>query len=253
MKKEPLKISFCTQKGGVGKSTMTVLLSGVLHYRMGFNVLVMDCDFPQHSISKMRDRDKQNVMANELHKKMIVKQFQTINKKGYPIIRSKAGESLDKAFGHIEKSAVIPDVVFFDLPGTANTSGVLTTLKAMDMVLLPMTADRLVVESTLGFAEAFSALPNTGNTSRKQAIWLYWNQVDGREKTSLYKSYERVTTQMNLSIMEAKLKDSKRFRKESDDIGSYIFRSTLLPAHPRLMKQVGLDRFVEEFLRIINL
>ncbi len=49
--KEILKISFATQKGGVGKSTMTSLLASVLHYRLGYNVLIMDCDFPQHLTS----------------------------------------------------------------------------------------------------------------------------------------------------------------------------------------------------------
>ena len=33
--KKTLKISFSTQKGGVGKSTMTTLLASVLHYRLG--------------------------------------------------------------------------------------------------------------------------------------------------------------------------------------------------------------------------
>src|SRR5690554_1556914 len=141
--RKTLKISFSTQKGGVGKSTMTTLLASVLHYRLGYNVLVMDCDFPQFSISKMRERDKKNVMENEYHKRAAMKQFQTINKKAYPIVRSKAGESLDKAVEHIRKSSVDTDIVFFDLPGTANTPGVLTTLKAMDFIFLPMTADRV--------------------------------------------------------------------------------------------------------------
>ena len=51
--KKTLKISFSTQKGGVGKSTMTTLLASVLHYRLGYNVLVLDCDFPQHSLGNM--------------------------------------------------------------------------------------------------------------------------------------------------------------------------------------------------------
>ena len=253
MKKQPLKISFCTQKGGVGKSTMTTLLSSILHYRMGYNVMVMDCDFPQHSISKMRERDKKNVMGNELHKRMVINQFQTINKKGYPIIRTKPSDALEKAAELVETSVVKPDVIFFDLPGTANTEGVLTTLKAMDLLLLPMTADRLVVESTLSFAQAFISLPETESANSQQVMWLYWNQVDGREKTSLYESYEYVIKKLGLSMMESRLSDSKRFRKESDYIGKYVFRSTLLPAHPRLMKSAGLDLFVDEFIKISNL
>lgn len=154
-KEKTLKISYSTQKGGVGKSTMTTLLASILHYRLGFNVLVLDCDFPQHSLTNMRERDKKTLMQNEYHKKAAMKQFQTINKKAYPIIKSKAEYALEKASEYIGQSAIVSDVIFFDLPGTANTKGVLTTLKMMDFIFSPITADRLVVESTLGFTKAF--------------------------------------------------------------------------------------------------
>ena len=125
--KKTLKISFSTQKGGVGKSTMTSLLASILHYRLGFNVIVMDCDFPQHSLFNMRERDMKTVMQSDYHKRAAMKQFQAINKKAYPIVKSRAEYALDKALEYINGPAVEPDIIFFDLPGTANTKGVLTT------------------------------------------------------------------------------------------------------------------------------
>lgn len=44
---ESASISICNQKGGVGKSSLTVLLASYLHYTLGHDVLVMDCDYPQ--------------------------------------------------------------------------------------------------------------------------------------------------------------------------------------------------------------
>lgn len=41
---ESASISICNQKGGVGKSSLTVLLASYLHYTLGHDVLVMDCD-----------------------------------------------------------------------------------------------------------------------------------------------------------------------------------------------------------------
>ncbi|MEC3880249.1 ParA family protein [Parapedobacter sp. 10938] len=252
-KKKTLKISFSTQKGGVGKSTMTTLLASVLHYRLGFNVLVMDCDFPQHSLTHMRERDKKTIMQNDYHKKAAMKQFQAINKKAYPIIKCKAENALEKASGYANQSAVVPDIIFFDLPGTANTQGVLTTLKKMDFIFSPITADRLVVESTLGFSKAFLGLPETEGCNVKQELWLFWNQVDGRERTGLYEAYQKVIKELGLSAMATRIMDSKRFRKETDDTGNYIFRSSLLPAELRLMKATRMDLFVEEFLKIVHL
>ena len=41
----PVSIAVCNQKGGVGKSTFTVLLASYLHYIVGHDVLVVDCDY----------------------------------------------------------------------------------------------------------------------------------------------------------------------------------------------------------------
>ena len=44
MKKNPVFVAMCNQKGGVGKSAMTILLAGYYHYLKGLNVAVVDCD-----------------------------------------------------------------------------------------------------------------------------------------------------------------------------------------------------------------
>lgn len=57
MEKEPVYLAFSTQKGGAGKTTLTVLVASYLHYVKGYDVAVVDCDYPQHSIAGMRQRD----------------------------------------------------------------------------------------------------------------------------------------------------------------------------------------------------
>lgn len=61
MEQNPLCIAFASQKGGVGKSTLTVLAASWLHYLHGIRVAVVDCDYPQHSILKLSNRDKATV------------------------------------------------------------------------------------------------------------------------------------------------------------------------------------------------
>jgi MinD-like ATPase involved in chromosome partitioning or flagellar assembly len=68
-------IAFSSQKGGVGKSTFTTVTASILHYQMGYNVAVFDCDYPQHSICQMRERDLKAVMQNEVLKKLAHRQF----------------------------------------------------------------------------------------------------------------------------------------------------------------------------------
>jgi chromosome partitioning protein len=48
------RITIATQKGGVGKSTLTMLLATALAVDYGFRVIVIDAD-PQQSIVKFRD------------------------------------------------------------------------------------------------------------------------------------------------------------------------------------------------------
>lgn len=250
---KPLFVAFSTQKGGVGKSTFTVLLASILHYRMGYNVAVFDCDYPQHSLANMRKRDMKIIMNNENLKKLALQQFNTINKKAYPIFECSAEDALKEANNFLKAEPVSPDIIFFDLPGTANTPGVLTTLAGMHFIFSPITADRLVVESTLSFTDVLTnVLMKKGKTSIK-SVHLFWNQVDGREKSTLYELYEKVIVDLQLNLMQVHVMDSKRFRKETEIPMKTIFRSTLLPPDEKLAKSCRMNVFVEEFLKIIQL
>lgn len=214
-KKRTLFIAFSSQKGGVGKSTFTTLAASTLHYRLGYNVAVFDADFPQHSLMKMKKRDLAMVMENEALKKLAYKQFTTINKKAYPIMQHRADSVLEAAQEFANTSSVPLDVIFFDLPGTVNTPGILKALAGMHHIFTPITADRVVMESTLIFTQLLQdVIMKKGETSI-ETINLFWNQVDGRERTPLYAVYHNLIHQLGLSLMQSQVKNSTRFRKES--------------------------------------
>mgnify|MGYP002712891991 CR=1 FL=1 len=63
-------VAFATQKGGVGKSTVTALVANYVHNVMGLNVAVIDCDEPQHSIAGLRD--KETVLIEKKDRKSVV-------------------------------------------------------------------------------------------------------------------------------------------------------------------------------------
>nr|WP_315240049.1 ParA family protein [uncultured Flavobacterium sp.] len=252
-KQKTVFIAFSSQKGGVGKSTFTTLVASTMHYRLGYNIAVFDADFPQHSLIKMKTRDLGMVMENEALKKLAYKQFTTINKKAYPIMQYKADSVLEVALEFVDTSSVPVDVVFFDLPGTVNTPGILKALAGMHHIFTPITADRVVMESTLIFTQLLQdVIMKKGKTSI-ESINLFWNQVDGRESTPLYNVYNQLIEQLGLSLMQSQIKNSSRFRKESEVDSKTVFRSTLMPPDERLMKACQLDLFMNEFLKIIQL
>lgn len=252
-KNKTLFIAFSSQKGGVGKSTFTAIIASTLHYRMGYNVTVFDCDYPQHSLSQMRDRDLKAIMQNETFKQLAYRQFSTINKKAYPVLRCKADEALKEAGTFLQSSPVPVDIIFFDLPGTVNTAGLLSTLAGMQHIFSPITADRVVMESTLSFTDVLTNILMKQGHTTIETIRLFWNQVDGREKSPLYESYEKAIADLGLTLMKTQVPDSKRFRKESEATAKTVFRSTLLPPDEKLMKSCRLDLFIDEFLRTIKL
>ena len=95
MKKKPVFIAFSTQKGGVGKTTFTVLTASYLHYACGYNLIVVDCDYPQFSINAMRQRDAQGVDRNPALQELAATQFSELQKPTYTILCATAETAVD--------------------------------------------------------------------------------------------------------------------------------------------------------------
>lgn len=250
MEKKTLNVAFSTQKGGAGKTTLTVLVASYLHYLKGYNVAVIDCDFPQHSIAEMRERDLQMSMDDDHYKLMAYEQFSALGKKAYEVIESSPENAMEDAQEVIE--ALKPDFVFFDLPGTINNPAVVHTLSLMDYIIAPISADRLVLESTLQYVITVNDALITPGKAKIKGLYLLWNLVDGREKTELYEVYEDVIDKLGFPLFKTFLPDSKRFRREQSVNHKALFRSTLFPADKALVRGSNLDALIEEMLETLK-
>lgn len=250
MKKKNLCIAFSTQKGGAGKTTLTVLVASFLHYVKGFDVAVVDCDYPQYSIAEMRDRDVKMAVEDDYYKALAYEQFTRLDKKMYPIIRSLPEKASEMVKTLKDKGKY--DYIFFDLPGTVNKEGVIYTLSLMDYIFSPISADRVVLESTLRFASRLNDTIIVTGKSRIKGLYLIWNLVDGREKSELYEVYEQVIAELSLPLLKTFLPDSKRFRRELPLNRRALFRSTVFPPDKSLLKGSNLETLIDEILTIIN-
>ena len=245
-KKEPKYVAFSTQKGGAGKTTLTVLVASYLHYVKGYDVAVIDCDYPQHSISEMHERDFTMIEGDEYYKGMFTRLGE---KKAYPVIESDTKEALNDAEKLTKESEY--DFIFFDLPGTLNNEGLVLSLASMDYIIAPIAADRLVLESTLNYLIAVrDNIVSTGKTNIK-GMYLLWNLVDGREKSDLYEVYEAVIKELDFPVLKTFVPDSKRFRRELSVSHKTLFRSTLFPSDKSLVKGSNLDALTDELLTLL--
>lgn len=253
MRREPLFVSFSTQKGGVGKSAFTVLMASYFNYVLKKNVAIIDCDSPQHSIKDEREREGRLVTNDPFYKQLAHKQF-SLDKRGvYPVIAGNVIDALQTAQRLIETTESQFDIIFFDLPGTLNTKGVLTLVANMDYIFSPMIADRLVVESTLQFAITMNESYISLGKGNVKGLFLFWNMVDGRERTNLYDVYESVIGELGLQLMKTSVPDAKRFRKDLGASQKSIFRSTLFPADKIQIKLATLDQFAEEMQSLMKI
>ena len=245
-------VAFATQKGGIGKSTLTALAASYLHNVKGCNVAVVDCDDPQHSIHGLREHEMALIDSSTYFKALACDHFRRIKKNAYTIVKSNAVNALDDAERMIATEDVKPDVVFFDMPGTLRSNGVIKTLSQMDYIFTPLSADRFVVESTLKFVTMFRDRLMTTGQAKTKGLYLFWTMVDGRERNDLYGIYEEVIAEMGFPVLSTRLPDSKKFRRDLSEERKSVFRSTIFPMDTSLLKGSGIREFSEEISDIIR-
>jgi len=248
---KPTYVAFSTQKGGAGKSTITVLVASYLHYVKGYNVAVIDCDFPQYSVHDMRERDKEAAVNDVHYRKMMFKLITRMGKNPYQVVCSHADSAVATAEELARREDGL-DIIFFDMPGTVNSSGVIDTIAQMDYIFTPIVADRVVMESSMKFAAIISENIITPGKGSVKGIYLLWNKVDARENNEVYKQYENAIDILALPVLKIRLPDSKRFRKETGDVRKAVFRSTVFPMDRALMRDSGVDRLADEIIQIIR-
>lgn len=76
-------VAFATQKGGIGKSTITALVANYFHNAKGYNVAVIDCDEPQYNLADLRDEELELIKAATISRRKPV----SISKAGQEVLQ----------------------------------------------------------------------------------------------------------------------------------------------------------------------
>lgn len=253
---KPLYISFCAQKGGVGKSVFTSLLASHLHYTTSLHVAVIDCDYPQHSLLKFRAREIGKLKSIPKFGNAFTAQMGQLTKKSYSIIGSdiKDGITAARALQDSDQGSGL-DVILFDFPGTMNTPGMISALSQMDYLFIPIEADRLVLESEIEFAHTMKEV--YASLGKPSKLWLYWNKNQRSVKTQLFDNYEKVITELGLSVLTHRIYQAAAFQKEIEPESDphHVFRSTVFPYSKRALRgaNIPIDEFFQEIIEHLNL
>lgn len=251
MKKEPLFVALSNQKGGVGKSTFTVLLASYFHYLKDKNVLVVDCDYPQHSIKTLREWDVKNVEKNPRLQSLLVEQFGDTGKKAYNILTSTPENARETACQFIDRSEIGYDLVLFDLPGTVNTPGVLQSIINMDHVFTPIIQERMSMQSSVSFVLAIREFMLHHKEVPLHDIHMFWNRMDKRVSKDLYNAYSEIFRSLKLPVLDTTIPSAERYNKDAG-VNGQIFRSTLFPPSASALKGSDLDLLAAEIEKILK-
>ena len=252
MDKQPVFFCVCSQKGGVGKSTFTILLASWLHYALGRDVLVVDCDAPQWSIVAQRERELDVLERNDRYKLMMVRLFKRTGRKIWPVVRSTPYEGLQAARAYFAAGDREADFVLLDLPGTVAAPGIFRLLARLDHLFIPLKADKLVLESALSFARAVDEQLVHNDAHRLTGLHLFWTMVDRRERTPLYESYGKAFAAFRLPVLQTQVPYRSRFSKEILDTSGAVGRSTLFPADRAFAADAALDALAAEILSLME-
>ncbi|WPU99092.1 ParA family protein [Mucilaginibacter sp. cycad4] len=121
---------FGNQKGGVGKSTLTVLSGNYLSLDKSWPVTIIDMDY-QQSISQKFEKAK--VLENAEPYDVMPASLET-----YPML-------------HNVLTRNKKDAILIDLPGKLDDDGLIPVFKSADMVVCPFAYDEFTYESTVLF------------------------------------------------------------------------------------------------------
>lgn len=237
--KEPKVIAFATQKGGAGKSTITVHVASALCYVYGYKVAIVDCDYPQNTVNVYRTRDKQTVTSDPLFKKRLLKQGIT----PYPIVISsveKAVDSIDK----LEQQGF--DFILVDTPGTVNMKGLPELLRMVQYIFLPMEADLGTIASTMGYMQILGKFLKSNqpdpDESNLLGFYAFWNKFVKSEKKTTYDKAAQLLKEKNLPLLDSRIELMISYKEK---------RSTMFSLPERELDKLGMGRLIMEMLSIV--
>jgi len=144
-------ISFATQKGGAGKSTLALVLAAPLATEYGLKIAILDCDY-QQSIVKTRNQIDAPSMTAMLQSDPSAKYPYDV----FPL-------ALNKIFDFIDNPENDYDLIIIDVPGRADGEDVFNALTSCDAVIVPLVSDQLDRASTAEFMGILASIKQAAN------------------------------------------------------------------------------------------
>lgn len=206
-------ISFFTAKGGTGKTTFNMLFASYLKYVQEKQVMVLDLDAPEYSLTCCRDRDIDYLESSGLPCEL---------DSFYPLeaVRDLSEQSIYDLADTIKRLRDQLDWLVLDFKGSFKQGDPVCTLAeegVLDIIVMPVEIDPMIIASMKSLSTIFQ-------DAGMDAL-LFFNRVHGKEKPGIYDAVEEWFTSHGCKVSPHRVKGNIAMKREQS--GGTFFRSTV--------------------------
>jgi chromosome partitioning protein len=195
------------QKGGAGKSTLTVLLANYLTATKNCTVTVLDMDY-QQSVSQKFEKAK--ILENEEPYQVL-----SYNLHDFP--------QMEETLKQNPK-----DIVLIDLPGKLDDDGLIRVFKAAEIAICPFSYDEFSFESTVPFALVLKKI------NPKVQVLFVPNRIKGNVR---YEIKEEVNEQLNqIGRVTQAISDRIDFQRINTFHNSIAVQAVIVPVFEQIFR-----------------
>lgn len=134
-----------------------------------------------------------------------------------------------------------------------DAQGVFRTIVNMDYVITPITADKMVMQSSLSFSTTVLDYIRDRPEIPLKDILFFWNKIERRANTEVFDIYQMMMQRLKLTVLETTVPDTCRYDKELSVSSKGYFRCTLLPPPAKLLKGSGFVELANELKEKLKL
>lgn len=231
MHKKPIYAAFASPKGGIGKTTLTIITASHLHYKKDYHVAVVDCNHPIYPIGFFRQQEVKQIDRSPRFNEKIAAHFSGSNNKAYPIACSTMQNALTAA-QELERQNPKLDLILFDLPNLMTVDQTSELLSVMDFVIFPMTGCLISAALTSSYIEVLNEQVMTMGKGNIKSTYLLRTMINGWQPHNSEHNSNVLADHAGVSFLDTRIPYTEQSRahifEEDGDIGI----STLLPTDP---------------------
>ena len=202
---KPIYLAIASPKGGVGKTSLTVLAASILQYHRGCDVAVVDCNHPVYTIARLRQQE-----SEELNHQSLMRLKHRTPCTPYPIICAPVRKALRRVEQHCADNP--PRCILFDLPALMRTEGTVELLSTMDAVLFPVTGSPMDMEAVRRFIDILGEQILTMGKGNIRELYLLRNMIESWECEDADERCRTLSDETGVLLMQTSLSHSRLYR-----------------------------------------